>query len=61
VSEEFSTVVDLATLQRTLSGFEIDAGVIPVKVRLTVDDRNALTIAPVTPTPVTIQGESSAS
>lgn len=58
MSEEFSTVVDLATLQNALSDFEIDAGVIPVKVRLTVDDRSALTITPVTPAPVTIQGES---
>jgi hypothetical protein len=58
MSEQFSAVVDLATLQRALSQFEIDAGVIPVSVRVTIDDRAALTIEPTTPAPVTIQGES---
>jgi hypothetical protein len=56
--EQFSTIVSLAELQRVLSAFEIDGGVIGVKVRLTIDDRSALTVEPMSPAPITIQGES---
>lgn len=54
--EQFSTTVDLGELQRALAAFEVDAGVVPTSVRLTIDDRATLTISPVTPAPVSIQG-----
>lgn len=57
MNEQFSTTVDLSVLQRALATFEIDAGVVPVKVRLTIDDHATLTIKPCTPEPVEIQGE----
>lgn len=56
MNEQFSTTVDLSDLQDALRGFEIDAGAVPVKVRLTIDDHATLTITPCTPQPVTIQG-----
>lgn len=68
MNEQFSTTVDLALLQASLSLFEHEStltspetGPVPVnaavKVRLTIDDHAALTITPCTPKPVTIQGE----
>jgi hypothetical protein len=50
--EQFSTTVDLAELLQALSNFSSD------RVRLTIDDRSALTVEPVSSAPITIQEES---